>query len=124
MKKMFSILVVLALAALMLTGCASTPKTDSGVAVITIKGNVTTGRQWVLKEAGENVKVSEGEYKTDEAPSGMMGVGGTYTFAVQGVKEGSCSIVFNCVGPDGETVEDTKTCTATVDSKLRVTIKE
>lgn len=47
---------------------------------LSIAGNPTTGYQWVAQET-EGLTVSE-EYKHNDAPEGMAGVGGVYTWTI------------------------------------------
>lgn len=123
MKKLLLLLSCAALIVFGLAACSEPGTKADKTAKIELEGNATTGYQWKLKENGENVSVSEGEYKTNSAKEGMTGVGGVSTFTVTGVKEGSCSIVLEYTRFN-DSVSETKVFTATVASDLSVTVSE
>lgn len=126
MKKFCALLLSTCLLVLTLTACGTPAAAGEKTAKIQLKGNATTGYEWVVSQVGENVKVSAYEYKTDTSSGTeeMDGVGGVFTFTVEGVKEGSCEIVFDYVSPGEKKSEKTATYTATVAKDLTLTVKE
>lgn len=141
MKKVITLALAAALMLSLFAGCGNTASSSAAskaatsqaavssaatakTAEIELEANATTGYQWKVKEAGENVKVTEGEYVVNSTASEMVGVGGKQYFTVEGVKEGSCEIVIEYVGPGTDApVDETKTFTATVAADLSVTVK-
>ncbi|HJJ48873.1 MAG TPA: protease inhibitor I42 family protein [Methanocorpusculum sp.] len=55
---------------------------------VSVKGNPTTGYQWFAQPT-DGLKISEPEYKPDEAAEGMVGVGGTYTWTITSDRPGA-----------------------------------
>lgn len=55
----------------------------------------STGYSWQYKIEDENIAVVEDdEYVENEAPEGMVGVGGMHTYRLAGVSEGETKITF------------------------------
>lgn len=66
--------------------------------------NPSTGYTWkaeIEKEGIINIKES---FQSDPAEEGATGVGGTKTFELEGLKEGSTNISFRLQGPSGDTM--------------------
>lgn len=95
----------------LLTGCASAPVANhirlgmadtgktfnlakGGTLEIALKGNPTTGYLWSLLSANNAVLRPAGDstYQRDEAPAGMMGVGGQFVFRFQAVGAGATQL--------------------------------
>ena len=68
---------------------------------IVIRGNATTGYQWVAAE-NPGLIVSEPVYIPDEAPEGMVGVGGTYHWYVTAEKPGDYEFTAYEMPPAGD----------------------
>ena len=65
-------------------------------ASISIDGNPTTGYAWTCHISPSGiVKELPTTYKSDPAPQGMTGVGGTYTFNFEAQSKGEADITFN-----------------------------
>ena len=65
------------------------------VSVIRVAGNPTTGFQWELKSMDRTIAepVEPMAYRQDSAKAGMVGVGGTFSLSVRGVKPGKTEAV-------------------------------
>ena len=68
---------------------------------ISIRGNATTGYKWVAAE-NPGLIVSEPVYIPDEAPEGMVGVGGTYHWYVTSDKPGDYEFTAYEMPPAGD----------------------
>ena len=68
---------------------------------ISIRGNATTGYKWVAAE-NPGLIVSEPVYIPDEAPEGMVGVGGTYHWYVTSDKPGEYEFTAYEMPPAGD----------------------
>ena len=68
---------------------------------IAIRGNATTGYHWVAAE-NPGLIVSEPVYIPDEAPEGMVGVGGTYHWYVTSDKPGEYEFTAYEMPPAGD----------------------
>mmetsp|Transcript_19610 Transcript_19610/g.20408 ORF Transcript_19610/g.20408 Transcript_19610/m.20408 type:complete len:178 (-) Transcript_19610:129-662(-) len=64
---------------------------------IKMRGNITTGYEWVVDEVSEKNKMYEilsKDYQTDQHEEGLAGVGGEYTFVVIMKEEGNHHLNF------------------------------
>jgi predicted secreted protein len=62
--------------------------------VITKSGNPTTGFDWMVEVDVDGTAVSVTKsYVQSSTPTGMVGVGGTYTFKIKGIKSGKARLV-------------------------------
>ena len=68
---------------------------------ISVRGNATTGYHWVAAE-NPGLIVSEPVYIPDEAPEGMVGVGGTYHWYVTSDKPGEYEFTAYEMPPAGD----------------------
>ena len=119
------------LAVLALAGCAPQEmilgSDDDGEAVrvavgemvvVELAGNPTTGFEWTEDDPVPTIlERQSAEYVQDEAPSDMVGVGGTYRFRYEAVAEGEDVLSFTYARP-GEPppeVDDTWGVTIHVD---------
>ena len=60
----------------------------------TIEGNPTTGYQWVLLTEDDSFTLVSGDYKQNDAPEMMVGVGGNYKFVIDFKAEGEHQLDF------------------------------
>ncbi|WFD09855.1 stalk domain-containing protein [Tepidibacter hydrothermalis] len=102
---------------------------------ITLSENPTTGYVWHYSIENESiVKVVSDNYQQDKIDSelsndeniAICGVGGKHTWELEGLKEGTTIIKFESYRPGEEKdkTTNTKEYTITVDSDLKVSIKE
>ena len=68
---------------------------------ISVRGNATTGYHWVAAE-NKDLIVSDPVYISDEAPEGMVGVGGTYHWYVTADKPGEYEFTTYEMPPAGD----------------------
>ncbi|HJJ44702.1 MAG: protease inhibitor I42 family protein [Methanocorpusculum sp.] len=68
---------------------------------ISIRGNATTGYKWVSAE-NKDLIISDSIYIPDEAPEGMVGVGGTYHWYVTADKPGEYEFTAYEMPPAGD----------------------
>jgi len=60
----------------------------------TIEGNPTTGYQWVLLTEDDSFTLVSGDYKQNDAPEMMVGVGGNYKFVIDFLSDGEHQLDF------------------------------
>ena len=62
---------------------------------IRLPGNPTTGYEWELKSIDRTIAEPTGtiRYRQNPAPAGMVGVGGSFSLAIRGVKAGKTKVV-------------------------------
>ena len=60
----------------------------------TIEGNPTTGYQWVLLTEDDSFTLVSGNYKQNDAPEMMVGVGGKYKFVIDFLADGEHQLDF------------------------------
>ena len=82
-------------------GHAGHPAYSGEYVEISIRGNPTTGYHWVAAE-NPGLIVSEPVYIPDEAPEGMVGVGGTYHWYVTSDKPGEHEFTAYEMPPAGD----------------------
>jgi len=72
-----------------------------GTLEITLQGNPTTGYLWGLVAGNDAVLKLSGDFtfKQDQAPAGMVGVGGKFTFKFQAVSVGAAQLKFGYQRP-------------------------
>ena len=121
------VVLVLCLAVLVTaSGCFFTGQSsDPTRATVELEGNPTTGYNWTCAIADDGV-VSElsNEYVQDSNPQGASGVGGTFVFTFESVSEGETEIIFSYAREWEDTPIDTIIYQATVDTNLKLTLKE
>jgi len=97
-----------------------------GKALIQLKENPTTGYRWEMEMESEGVlQLIVDTYGQDEAPEGMVGVGGVHTWVLRGLAEGEARLVFRYIGPGGDdrTPAATVALSYVVGSDLQVTLR-
>lgn len=97
MKKLFMLLLVLAMALACVSGVAETAaeteawyslNEDEDVVTVRLPANATTGYEWTYEISNpERLKVVSAEYIPDENKEQMVGVGGTYVASFEGTFE-------------------------------------
>ncbi len=108
-------LCLLALCALLLSGVAlaeGAPEiaVNAGEVTIRVPGNETTGLVWTAKSSDEAVlALRESQYIPDEAPEGMVGVGGVSEFVFAAVAPGSAVVDLTWQRPWEENAEAART---------------
>ncbi len=92
---------------------------------VDLRSNPTTGGGWKIDIADKSIANLESDtYVRDEAPSGMVGVGGTETFGFKCLKPGKTTVKF-VYGQmwEGGSVWETKNAVITVNESLLGSIK-
>lgn len=82
------------------------------VLTVRLDANPSTGYYWDFKiSKPEILEFLTMEYVQDEAPAGMVGVGGTWvaSFKSTFVQTGNTSLTLNYIAPDGKTIAETHT---------------
>ncbi len=61
---------------------------------ISLAGNPTTGFEWAAKSVGSGIleTLIDGKYTPDEAPEGLAGSGGAYTWTFRAIESGEANI--------------------------------
>lgn len=85
-------IVLLIITILCLCGCE---KEEDKTMIITLKGNPTTGFEWVCNVEDESIiKLVSNEYIPNKVEEGIAGAGGVYKITLEGLKEGISGL--NC----------------------------
>ena len=94
MKKIYVLLVSAVAVVLLMSGCAKKADGGSNQYAFELKGNPTTGYQWVYQVDNKDIlKEVRNEYIQDKTDGKeTLGVGGTYFFAFEALKEGEVTI--------------------------------
>ncbi len=121
-KVVIAMLVVLSVFAFV--SCASTKKSASSEVTLVLESNPTTGCTWSVKVVDESVaKFVGSEYKQNDNPGGMVGVGGHDTLTFQLLKQGETKVELNYGHAwNANEVYDTKTAVIKVNADLTGTI--
>lgn len=94
MKKIYVLLVSAMAVLLLMSGCSKQGDAGSNQYAFELKGNPTTGFQWVYQVDNKDIlKEVRNEYIQDKTEGkDNVGVGGTYFFAFEPLKEGEVTI--------------------------------
>ncbi len=108
-----------------LVGCASAKKSEPTEVTLTLESNPTTGCTWAVKVVDESVaKFVGSEYKPNDNPGGMVGVGGHDTLTFQCLKQGQTKVELNYGHAwNAEEVYERKEALITVNADLSGTIE-
>ena len=103
---------------------ASTAQAVQNTATVRLEGNPTTGYTWIYTAIPNDViKEKSSDYIMDSNPQGMTGVGGTFVFEFEAVKEGSAQILFFYLRTwENEPAAIVEAYNAVVDAKGNLTI--
>ena len=87
---------------------------DSSI-YVQLEANATTGYEWTVSVEGSSVVVIEDEYVPDDAPLGMVGVGGTWKCKLDVVEDGQAVLHFVYARPwDKSNTAETRTLLVSV----------
>ena len=66
---------------------------------VTLDANYTTGYEWTVNIEGASVQLGEEAYTPHEAPSDLVGVGGTWTCQLNATTNGDATVNFTYLRP-------------------------
>jgi predicted secreted protein len=96
-----------------------------GKALVQLIENPTTGYHWEIEMEPEGVlQLIVDDYEQEEAPEGMVGVGGVHNWVLRALEEGEARLVFRSIGPgeSDQSPDATVVLAYIVDSDLNVTL--
>jgi predicted secreted protein len=77
---------------------------------VTLDANYTTGYEWTVTIDGASVQLKEEAYTPHDAPSGMVGVGGTWSCTLEAICDGDATVNFTYSRPwDKTDIAETRT---------------
>ena len=92
---------------------------------VTLDANYTTGYEWTVNIEGASVQLGEEAYTPHEAPSDMVGVGGTWTCKLNAATNGNATVSFTYTRPwDKTDIAETHTLQVSVSNGKIQSVQE
>ena len=118
----FSCILLLVLVLCFLTSCKSVSSLEgqwfcvlNDSIYVELDANATTGYEWTVFVEGSSIEILEEEYVPNDAPLGMVGVGGTWKCKLGIIGDGQSTLHFVYARPwDNSSVAETRSLLVSV----------
>lgn len=92
---------------------------------VQLDANYTTGYHWTVDIDGQCIQLEDANYTPDNAPDGMVGVGGTWRCTLNAVSDGNATLTFTYARPwDKTNIAETHILKVSVSNGKIHTIQE